>query len=1147
MLQTWRTVRVFISSTFRDMHAERDWLVKVAFPELRERMAKHNLYLVDIDLRWGITEEEAEQGKVLEVCLDEVEHCRPFFIGILGERYGSVLSEIPEDAEFLYPWLAEYKGHSLTALEIIYGVLRNPELAERAFFYFRDPQFIPQVPESKRADYTAENPEAIRKLTALKEKIRASGRPVMENYPCHWDDKQGHLIDLGVFGQQVLEDLWTAICAAYPEETPEADPLTIEREMHEAFAEERSRLHIGREKQAKRLTEYVQGKDHRPVVITGESGCGKSAFLANWSRKYVNENPKDFILTYFIGASPDSTNHFRLLRNMCRELKREFTLKEEIPEDDKKLPDSLAVMLSSASLHKERVIVVLDALDQLLPLEAAHGLGWLLDYLPEKAKLVVSSLAGDCLDVLRRRQVEEINLPPLAENEQQQIVRVLLDEWRRKLDERQMAALISHPGVKNPLYLRIALEELRLFGKFEELPARIKDLADNIPGMFDQVLERLEEDHGRELVTKAFSLIGCSRYGLSETELLQLLRREGEEQFPRALWARLARSTKMYLVQRGELIGFFHRQLAEAVAVRYLERKKTHAQLATYFENATLWRKLDEFPYQLQHAEEWEKLSKALSNLWFFKSAINDDREYEWMAYWRSLEGRYDVATCYQSVIADMEKQKGAMVNLDYIAGLYSTLGSFLQKIGIYEQALPLYKRSLAIRENVQGFEHADTSTSLNNLASLYHAQGKYDEAIPLYQRALEIDERTLGHDDPTLAEHLNNLALLYRDQGKYDKALTLCRRAVEIGECALGLNHPTVATYVNNMALVYDSQGKYNEALASYRRALEIGERTLGPDHPTVAVYLSNLALLYDNQKRYAEALPLYQRALEIDEHTLGPNHPNVAMSLHNLARFYAVQSRNDEALPLYQRALEIGERALGPNHPDVATYLNGLALAYCRQNRYAEALPLCQRALEISERALGPAHRDVAASLYNLARLYDGQGQHDVALPLYKRAMEISEWALGPDHPDVIPYLSSLAEIYYNQQRHDDAEPLFRRVLDTNERTLGSSHPTVATNINNLAAIYFQQRKYDKAEPLLLKALNISESMLGPNHPDVTQSLNNLAMCYYIQGRYNEALPLFQRAVGIAEKAFGANHPETIRIRKNLKACQEDARFFK
>ena len=41
MTATWRTVRVFISSTFRDMHAERDHLVTVVFPELGRARQGH--------------------------------------------------------------------------------------------------------------------------------------------------------------------------------------------------------------------------------------------------------------------------------------------------------------------------------------------------------------------------------------------------------------------------------------------------------------------------------------------------------------------------------------------------------------------------------------------------------------------------------------------------------------------------------------------------------------------------------------------------------------------------------------------------------------------------------------------------------------------------------------------------------------------------------------------------------------------------------------------------------------------------------------------------------------------------------------------------------------------------------------------------
>jgi hypothetical protein len=47
MTATWKTVRVFISSTFRDMHAERDHLVKAVFPKLRHWCEERRLYLVD--------------------------------------------------------------------------------------------------------------------------------------------------------------------------------------------------------------------------------------------------------------------------------------------------------------------------------------------------------------------------------------------------------------------------------------------------------------------------------------------------------------------------------------------------------------------------------------------------------------------------------------------------------------------------------------------------------------------------------------------------------------------------------------------------------------------------------------------------------------------------------------------------------------------------------------------------------------------------------------------------------------------------------------------------------------------------------------------------------------------------------------------
>ena len=78
---------------------------------------------------------------MLPPCLEEIHRCRPYFIGILGERYGWVPREISDDLIQTEPWLREHvrEGKSVTELEILHGVLNDPQMATHAFFYFRDP------------------------------------------------------------------------------------------------------------------------------------------------------------------------------------------------------------------------------------------------------------------------------------------------------------------------------------------------------------------------------------------------------------------------------------------------------------------------------------------------------------------------------------------------------------------------------------------------------------------------------------------------------------------------------------------------------------------------------------------------------------------------------------------------------------------------------------------------------------------------------------------------------------------------------------------------------------------------------------------------------------------------------------------------
>ena len=117
----WENVSVFISSTFQDMHGERDYLVKEVFPELLAWCESRRLHMYDIDLRWGITREDSTSHNTVAACLHNIDKCRPFFICFLGQRRGWVpgSEDVSSGTSEEYPALPEYLGRtSVTEMEI---------------------------------------------------------------------------------------------------------------------------------------------------------------------------------------------------------------------------------------------------------------------------------------------------------------------------------------------------------------------------------------------------------------------------------------------------------------------------------------------------------------------------------------------------------------------------------------------------------------------------------------------------------------------------------------------------------------------------------------------------------------------------------------------------------------------------------------------------------------------------------------------------------------------------------------------------------------------------------------------------------------------------------------------------------------------
>jgi len=186
---------IFVSSTFRDMQAERDALRDFVLPRVNEFAAKYGRAVEVIDLRWGVDTaavSEAEQNhKVLRTCLDEIERSRPFFLGLIGDRYGWTPPKADMEAALkIAPtqMALDDLDKSVTALEIEYGALRsiNPPVC---LFYFRKTPNYNDMPEKLRKIYQ-DGVEGSSKLEKLKV-------DALVELSASYDKMAEHLAELG--------------------------------------------------------------------------------------------------------------------------------------------------------------------------------------------------------------------------------------------------------------------------------------------------------------------------------------------------------------------------------------------------------------------------------------------------------------------------------------------------------------------------------------------------------------------------------------------------------------------------------------------------------------------------------------------------------------------------------------------------------------------------------------------------------------------------------------------------------------------------------------------------------------------------------------------------------------------------------------
>jgi tetratricopeptide (TPR) repeat protein len=936
-----RVIRVFVSSTFADMQSEREELVKRVFPELRRRCDSRGVVWSEVDLRWGVTDEQKAEGKVLPVCLAEIKKCRPYFIGLLGERYGWVPDAIDPDLVEAEPWLGKQAGRSVTELEILHGVLNDPAMAEHSFFYFRDPAYLATLPKEQRAKFVDDTATAKANLLALKEQVRHASRDgklkigPRENYA-----------DPKVLAEMVRKDLGDVIDRLFPEGS-EPDTLTREAADHEAWARSRQRVYVPREVYFGRLDEHAAG-DGPPLVVLGESGSGKTALLANWVKRLRERTDAPFVIQHYIGASSGSTDCMAMLRRILGELDRHFGLKLEIPDQPAALRMAFANGLCRAAAAGCAVIV-LDGLNQLEDRDQALDLAWLPPEVLGNLRLVLSTLAGRPLDELQRRGWPSMKVELLSVEERRALIPKYLEQYGKTLAPAPTEAVAQAEQTRNPLYLRVLLEELRLWGQHESLLQRIAYYleAQTLPELFEKVFIRWEKDYEGEtdLVGDVLSFLACSRRGLSERELMDLLG-TGAEPIPRAMLSPLLLAAGDSLVDRSGLLGLSHDFARQAVDEAYLPnddiRRTFHRRIADYFASQPLdRRKVDELPWQLARAAEWQRLADRLAEPEFFAAAWNVN-QFEVKAYWVQIEAGSEVrmVQTYRRAIGG-GKLLGDFVRAirgnNRISTFEQTIGSLLFDTGHPDESLVIGER-LAERHRTFG-NLAGLQASLTNQGRILRARGQLDEAMALHKEAERIS-RQLGNLDGLQASLTNQGAILI-DRGQLDEAMALYEEAERI--CRQLDNLGGLQASLGNQALILRARGQLDEAMALHKEAERIS-RQLG-NLDGLQASLDKQASILSDRDQLDQAMALYKEAERICRQ-LG-NLDSLQTTLGNQALILKARGQLDEAMALKKEAEHIC-RQLG-NPRGLAVSLADQAIIQAKRSQFGEAVALAEQALEL------------------------------------------------------------------------------------------------------------------------------------------------------------------------------------------------------
>jgi hypothetical protein len=367
--------------------------------------------------------------------------------------------------------------------------------------------------------------------------------------------------------------------------------------VQERMIEEYARTFVGRAHARNTLQDFLESHERGYFVVRGGPGQGKTAFSCHLVKELGLPH-------HFISRTGGRADSRLILRSLASQLLQVSGAQETQPESLSELTKAFEELLPVAVENKKRVVIVIDALDE-LPADSSNDPPFLVtDTLPKGVFFVVTSRPTDRLNRLLERRVpfqqQIYELGPLEASEMEDILRSTSPGIATSEAER-----IAEASQGNPLYLRAVADQLRINPAYN-----LQSLPPSIEGFFRNATRDIGEN---EILSEVLGLLSAARTSLSLRQLGQIANKQQREIFERGI-----RPVQPFLLELEGAYTFYHARFHEFVTRNILyedELRTSHRMIAEWLQlpqNRVNDYRLGSLAYHLFESGSPEALSRII-------------------------------------------------------------------------------------------------------------------------------------------------------------------------------------------------------------------------------------------------------------------------------------------------------------------------------------------------------------------------------------------------------------------------------------------------------------------------------------------------------------------------------------------------------